>query len=141
MTDRRNIVHISSPDFEPLCGAACTPQTYHFTLTGDWGSQPVEAFAGAIGRPDRFCPECVAIHTFNTTEIRVPACPSDESHGLMTLRPDDKQTYEQKWCGTWYDCLAAMGGLVVCRSSILVPSADLDALKQEQEASVQTRLF
>ena len=141
MTDQRNIVHLSSEDYQPLCGAETTPTTYHFTLTGDSGSQPVEAFEGAIGRPYRYCPECVEIHTFNITQVCVPTCPSDESHGLMTLRSEAKQTDEQKWCGTWYDCLASMGGLVLCRSSVLIPSADLEAQRQDHETTAQARLF
>jgi hypothetical protein len=33
-----------------------------------------------------------------------PACPADSGHGPMELRPLSRQTYEQQWCGVWYDC-------------------------------------
>jgi hypothetical protein len=57
------------------------------------------------------------------TEIALrPECPA--GHGFMTLRPAAVQTYEQKWCGTWYDCDSAMPK---CRNAALLPSPELDA--------------
>ena len=46
--------------------------------------------------------------------------PSCERHGTMELRPASKQTPEQVWCGTWYDCADPW-----CRNSTLLPSAEL----------------
>ena len=40
-------------------------------------------------------------------------------HGEMDPRPMGRQTNEQRWCGTWFDCPA-------CHSSILVPSTALE---------------
>ena len=49
--------------------------------------------------------------------IPLPSCPD---HGPMTLRPHGRQTYEQKWCGTWYDCPQ-------CHNHFLFPSSALTA--------------
>lgn len=35
--------------------------------------------------------------------MELPRC-KKVGHGQMVLRPIEKQTYEQKFCGTWYDC-------------------------------------
>lgn len=48
----------------------------------------------------------------------LPKCPSSPEHGEMILRPLQHQTYEQKFCGVWYDCPQ-------CSSSVLFPSKDL----------------
>ena len=53
-------------------------------------------------------------------ELR-PIC-SREGHGFMQLRPIVRQTYEQKFCGVWYDC-----GKPYCHASVLYPSAGLKA--------------
>lgn len=37
-----------------------------------------------------------------TVVMTIPECPS---HGIkLQLRPARRQTKEQAWCGTWYDC-------------------------------------
>ncbi len=56
----------------------------------------------------------------------LPTCPSSEEHGQLILRSQDYQTYEQKFCGTWYDC-------PVCRSSVLFESPELKAQLDEQK--------
>jgi hypothetical protein len=38
----------------------------------------------------------------------------------LIVRPLERQTPEQRWCGTWYDC-------PVCHYSVLVLSAELQA--------------
>lgn len=51
--------------------------------------------------------------------IEVPKC---KIHGIpMVLRPESKMTYEQKWCGVWYDCPAK------CFNSVLFNSPELEA--------------
>jgi hypothetical protein len=45
---------------------------------------------------------------------RRPQCPS--GHGPMTLRPLDRQTFEQLWTGVWYDCAHVEYGHA-CRNS------------------------
>ncbi|MEG3071079.1 MAG: hypothetical protein HQP61_02405 [Peptococcaceae bacterium] len=54
----------------------------------------------------------------------LPVCPASAEHGEMVLRPLAFQTYEQKFCGTWYDCPQ-------CRSSILFPSMELSKVNEE----------
>jgi len=50
---------------------------------------------------------------------RLPAeRPRCREHGYMTLRPLERQTYEQRFCGTWYDCGH-------CGASMLYYSRDL----------------
>jgi hypothetical protein len=44
--------------------------------------------------------------------------PRCEAHGPKTLRPLGRQTYEQAFCGVWYDCEQ-------CGASSLYPSRDL----------------
>jgi hypothetical protein len=40
-------------------------------------------------------------------------------HGdTMILRPLSRQSKEQQWCGTWYDCQR-------CTGSVLLPSEEL----------------
>lgn len=53
-------------------------------------------------------------HTADT-----PAC-SAEGHGPMVPRPVAGQTYEQQFCGIWYDC-----GQPRCRNSRLLASREL----------------
>lgn len=68
-----------------------------------------------------------------TTALMVlPACPADPAHGQMVLRPVDRQTPEQKFCGTWYDC-------VRCHSSTLFRSPELDAQLAEQQATFEVQ--
>lgn len=50
--------------------------------------------------------------------VRMPDCPANADHGQMALRPIGRQTPEQRWCGTWYDCQR-------CSSSMLLPSPQL----------------
>lgn len=50
--------------------------------------------------------------------VRMPDCIADPEHGQMVRRPLERQTYQQKWCGIWYDCLN-------CGSSILLESEEL----------------
>lgn len=50
-----------------------------------------------------------------------PICASNARHGFMELRPFQRQTKEQLWCGTWYDCQDPG-----CKSSTLFPSKDLE---------------
>jgi len=33
----------------------------------------------------------------------LPSCPASPQHGPCVLRPLARQTYEQRWCGTWAD--------------------------------------
>jgi hypothetical protein len=48
---------------------------------------------------------------------------TNPTHTLpMTLRPVANQTPEQRWCGEWYDCADPR-----CRSSLLIPSEELNA--------------
>ena len=49
-----------------------------------------------------------------------PRCPAHRCY--MVLRPEGRQTYEQRFCGTWYDC-----DVLRCRASVLYPSRELGA--------------
>lgn len=44
--------------------------------------------------------------------------PECSEHGVMTVRPLERQTPEQLFCGTWYDCPQ-------CTSSALLVSSEL----------------
>src|SRR5438045_2293427 len=46
-------------------------------------------------------------------------------HGPLELRPTDRQTPEQRWCGTWYDCPHR-------DRTVLVPSVELCRQLDEQ---------
>jgi hypothetical protein len=61
-------------------------------------------------------------------------CPNDKVP--LVKRPIERQTYEQRWCGTWYDC-PAQG----CGRSVLYPSAALLEQLEEmrQRASLPTQ--
>ena len=48
-----------------------------------------------------------------------PEC-GTSGHGPMEPRDLTAQTYEQTWCGVWYDCPQPY-----CRSSVLYPSREL----------------
>ena len=61
----------------------------------------------------------------------LPRCPR---HGTMALRPLARQTAEQRWCGTWYDCTAHC-----CWTSVLLPSPELRAQLAEQERAQVAR--
>lgn len=52
--------------------------------------------------------------------IVLPLCPSNEEHGQLELRPEGKQTPEQRYCGAWYDCKHPG-----CHCSVLFPSPEL----------------
>lgn len=64
--------------------------------------------------------------------------PDCREHGPMVLRPASRQTTEQRWCGTWYDCTAHR-----CLTSVLDPSPELVAQLAEQAKPlpVQGSLF
>ncbi len=49
-----------------------------------------------------------------------PTCPS-EGHGQMVPRSLETQTYEQTFCGTWFDCTQPR-----CRNSRLTVSRELE---------------
>lgn len=49
----------------------------------------------------------------------LPRC-KISGHGEMQLRPVEKQTDEQKYCGVWYDCVYPG-----CRCSTLIPSQNI----------------
>lgn len=51
--------------------------------------------------------------------MKHPTC-SIKGHGEMVLRDTRGQTYEQKWCGAWYDC-----HYPGCMHSVLIPSPEL----------------
>lgn len=54
------------------------------------------------------------------TRLRKPyKCPTHKAK--LVRRPEGGQTYEQKWCGTWYDCPR-------CHYSVLERSVALQAL-------------
>lgn len=61
--------------------------------------------------------------------VRMPDCPANPSHGQMHLRPIERQTPEQRWCGTWYDCHR-------CWSSRLIHSTELRQSLMEQRARI-----
>ncbi|MBD3183362.1 hypothetical protein GF312_13780 [Candidatus Poribacteria bacterium] len=51
--------------------------------------------------------------------MEIPECPA--GHGkTMEVRPLEKQTYEQKFCGTWFDCTVPG-----CICSVLFESKEL----------------
>lgn len=56
----------------------------------------------------------------------LPICPHPE-HGQMELRPLKGQTYEQKYCGVWYDCMEPG-----CKCSALIPSQELRKIYNER---------
>jgi hypothetical protein len=59
--------------------------------------------------------------------------PMCSTHGLpMTLRPLSRQSREQLWCGTWYDCPR-------CTGSVLLPSEELIASWRQQGFDRQGR--
>ncbi len=62
-----------------------------------------------------------------------PECP--RGHGFMTLRPFDRQTYEQLWTGAWYDCRHVEFGQI-CRNAATTNS---DAMKAFAERAKRTR--
>ena len=53
-----------------------------------------------------------------------PRCVNPE-HGYLVLRPAAQQTYEQRFCGTWYDCAAYNAPTHRCGTSELIKSRDL----------------
>lgn len=54
----------------------------------------------------------------NAVLAKLPKCPTCGTY--MELRPLSRQTAEQKYCGTWYDCLSPG-----CKCSVLLPSVEL----------------
>ena len=65
----------------------------------------------------------------DTTLVRVPDCFTDTAHGQMVRRPLERQTYEQRFCGIWFDC-------VTCGSTKLLPSVELQDDLNRQRAEV-----
>ncbi|WBB94110.1 hypothetical protein [Verrucosispora sp. WMMC514] len=67
-----------------------------------------------------------------TTDLELlPAC---GRHGTMALRPLDRQTPEQRWCGVWYDCTDPW-----CRTATLLPSPELRRQLAEQAEAAAAR--
>lgn len=58
-------------------------------------------------------------------------CPTSQEHGVMVLRPLERQTPEQRWCGTWYDCQQ-------CHASTLIKSEELITQLEEQFQRIKT---
>jgi hypothetical protein len=67
------------------------------------------------------------------TEQAPPVCPNNQEHGQMEPRPSGRQTYEQRFCGEWWDCTQ-------CSSSTLFPSNDLKAQLAGMAGPKQGRL-
>src|SRR5690606_23509616 len=65
---------------------------------------------------------------------RTITCPSNPDHGPLEPRPLERQTPEQKWCGTWFDCTR-------CSSSVLVPSPELTKFLEEQRRRPQQEVL
>ena len=64
--------------------------------------------------------------------IEIPRC---TVHDIpMVVRPKSKMTYEQQWCGVWYDCPAK------CYNSVLFNSPELEAHLAQARARIQARL-
>lgn len=59
--------------------------------------------------------------------------PKCKEHGQMVLRPIERQTYEQKFCGTWYDCQK-------CGKSTCYPSKELLQQLKEMTGSNPIRV-
>lgn len=51
-----------------------------------------------------------------TLPMPLPIC-KKKGHGQMILRPLNRQSKEQKWCGAWYDCL-------YCGNSVCYPTIE-----------------
>lgn len=51
-------------------------------------------------------------------------CPTDNA--TLVIRPDERMTYEQRWCGTWHDCPQ-------CGYSTLEMSEELRRVYQEAQ--------
>jgi hypothetical protein len=69
----------------------------------------------------------------NKLPMAIPFCPYSRDHGRTELRPLARQTPEQKFCGTWYDCPK-------CHSSVLFPSKELtDFLEQFKKPVVNNK--
>lgn len=76
--------------------------------------------------PDpRTIAEMIPVRQAELAARETPACPID-GHGLMAARPLDRQTYEQMWCGVWYDCDHPR-----CSASVSWPSRELAAYHGE----------
>lgn len=56
----------------------------------------------------------------------LPQCPVHKT--TMELRPLLQQTYEQQWCGTWYDCSEPH-----CKCSVLFPSKKIEDMHKKQK--------
>lgn len=54
----------------------------------------------------------------HTVLTETPKCPACGVH--MELRPLSRQSAEQEYCGTWYDCPSPR-----CTCSVLLPSVEL----------------
>lgn len=66
-----------------------------------------------------FCLGCEIIPNKSTPLIEPPICPT---HNVYMKMRTAYQTTEQKFCGTWYDCIYPQ-----CCNSTLIPSQELMA--------------
>lgn len=62
-----------------------------------------------------------------TSLMQLPKC-HIEGHGKMKLRPVKGQSYEEKYCGVWYDCQYPG-----CKCSILYMSPELRRLYESED--------
>jgi hypothetical protein len=58
----------------------------------------------------------------------LPQC-GQEGHGQMEIRTLGRQSKEQQWCGTWYDCKTSG-----CSCSALLPSRELTTFLAQETA-------
>lgn len=58
-------------------------------------------------------------------------CPNGLHNAPMTKRDMTHATYEQKFCGDWYDCEEPG-----CTASILIPSKELEAHLESMKVKV-----
>ena len=77
-------------------------------------------------------PQSDTVQNPGNSLARMPDCVSEPEHGQMVIRPAERQTREQKWCGIWYDCKK-------CHSSLLLPSRDLTLSLEAQKAKNNNR--
>lgn len=59
-----------------------------------------------------------------TLPMELPKC-DKPGHGYMVLRPKERQTPEQLWCGVWYDCQKCTGGTLFPSRELLEQNARL----------------
>jgi hypothetical protein len=71
-------------------------------------------------REPRTADEMLPARRAELAALPVPDCPN--GHGPMVVRPLESQTYEQLYCGIWYDCAP---GPHQCMSSVGYTSREL----------------